>query len=257
MNRLRSSPRVPSTFRALLRSGTTTAGRCQHRLASFAVLAIGLIASACQSEIRFRSNFDSTPVGDEPAVNQDVGTGAAYGPPGSVLVLNVPDLPGRWLRIGRGTLNGPTAGFQGKFDKEGGEGEYTFTTTLHIPSGTAGTITIGCEPFGQPTGTLASFLDVKFLPDGSVSAYDIPSRVVGTYQRNKPFILKVRLKIGPSAGTADISLGGAGASGQVAVDLQPVVYDRALRFGGVRLWMDNQTIGNFTATNIVVTRDKD
>ena len=226
---------------------------CHSRLALLAVVSLALLfLNACQSETRFRSNFDDTPVGNFPAAIQGVGSGAVDGPAGSVVIVTLPDLPGHWARISRATSSSPVSGFQGTFDKVGGEGKYTFTTTLQIPAGT-GITTVSCESFGQPTTSLSNFFHVDFLPTGVVRVND--SANVGTHTRGKPLILQIRLNIGASSGTGHVSLSGDGATGEGTFDVQTAFLNQARQFGAVRVWLGANSVGSANATNIVVKRD--
>lgn len=208
-----------------------------------------LILSACQMETRFRSNFDSTPVGNFPAAAQGIGTGAVDGPAGSAVVVTVPDLPGHWVRVSRATMSSPVSGFQGQFDKVGGEGEFTFSLTLMIPVGTDIT-TVSCEQFGQATNSTNSFIHVDFHEGGAIRVNDGTTTM--TYTQGELFTLQISLNIKQSGATANVALGGSTASGEGTFNVPVPFLNQARQFGGVRVWLGANSVGSANATNIVV-----
>ncbi|TAH39399.1 MAG: hypothetical protein EYC70_01040 [Planctomycetota bacterium] len=220
-------------------------------------LALLVPLAACATETLFESDFDATPVNQPPATAQAVGTAAVDGPAGSVLVVAPPVTPsGNWVQISRPGADSPVAGLQGNFSEFGGEGEYTFTTTLFMPTG-SGLATLQCEPFGQPVGTLTSFLHIDFTRENDVRIDDKEETRFGTFPRDQPFIVQVQLNIGASSATAHIALAGAGASGAADYGIEPALLTLARQFGAIRVWMGFPSTGTFDATNIVVTRKTD
>jgi hypothetical protein len=216
------------------------------RIVLFAALCL---LTGCSGETLFRSNFDSTPVGQPPATMQDVGTAIIDGPPGSVIVIAPPVSPsGKWVQISR--PNGPeVAGLQGKFSQFRGDGMYTFSATMFMTSG-SGVATIQFETFTTP----ASFLHLDFMQDNQVRIDDNEGTKFGSFPRNQPFIVQVTLNINASASTANIVLSGAGASGERDYTIISPLQNASRQFGAVRLWQGFPHTGAFDATIIAVTR---
>jgi len=205
-------------------------------------------------ETLFQSNFDPTAINQPPAHIQQVGTANVDGPVGSVIVIPPPVTPsGKWVQVRRPGADAPVAGLQGNFSQFRGDGEYTLSTTLFIPSG-SGVATIQFEPFNQPVGTLTNFLHIDFMPDNRVRIDDKDDTKFGSFPRDQPFIVQVTLNISASAATARIVLSGAGASGQADYNIIPALRPMARQFGAIRIWMGFPWTGAFDATNIVVTR---
>src|SRR5262245_34737548 len=128
--------------------GRSDVRECIRSVAAAAAL---LALTGCTSETLFRSNFDATPAGQEPAHAQAVGTANVDGPPGSVTVIDPPVTPsGRWIQISRPDGTEFTAGLQGIFASQRGDGVYTFTATVFMPSSFKGIATIQFEAFNQP-----------------------------------------------------------------------------------------------------------
>jgi hypothetical protein len=229
----------------------TGLGRC--------VLLAGLLfLPACTGKTLFQSNFDATPENQPPAAAQQVGTASIHGSPGSVIVILPPVTPsGKWVKIGRPSADSDIAGFQGTFPAVGGEGEYTFTTTVLMPTG-SGVATIQFERFGQPVSDVASFLHVDLMPDNKARIDDDESSKFGSFPRDQPFIVQVALSITPLSTAAHVVLSGAGASGAADRTVSaPLHNNMARQFGAIRLWMGFPHTGHFDATNIVVRREAD
>jgi len=211
--------------------------------------------AGCASETLFRSNFDSTPSGQPPATTQSVGTAQVDGPPGSVIVVDPPVSPsGKWVQISRPT--GPAvAGMQGKFSDFRGDGRYTFSATMFMPTGSE-TATIQFEAFTNPPSNLQAFLHLDFTESNSVRIDDDDDAVFGSFPRDQPFIVQVTLDIDATQSTAHIALAGAGASGEHDHTIAAPFRNIARQFGAVRLWQGLPHTGPVQATNIVVTRRK-
>lgn len=222
-----------------------------------AALAASIMIAGCNPpQTLFRSNFDQTAEGQPPSSVQDVGTAQIHGPVGSVVVVAPPVLPsGKWLRISRPT--GPDiAGFQGTLSQFGGEGVYTFSTTMFMPSG-SGVATIQFETFSNPVSSLSAFLHLDFTEDNRIRIDDNDSTKFGAFPRDQPFIVQVTLDINTSASTARIILAGDGASGDRSYTILPPFQFMSQQFGAVRLWQGFPHTGAFEATNIAVTRAVD
>jgi hypothetical protein len=215
-----------------------------------------LVVSGCRGEILFQSNFDPTPVNQPPAAAQQVGTASIHGSAGSVIVIAPPVTPsGKWVQIGRLTAGSDIAGFQGNFPAMAGEGEYTFTTTVFMPTG-SGVATIQFERFGQPVNDVGGFLHLDLMPDNRVRIDDDDPSTFGAFPRDKPFIVQVSLDITPSSSSARVVLSGEGASGTADRAIPPPFHNMARQFGAIRLWMGFPHIGKFDATNVVVRRKR-
>lgn len=213
-----------------------------------------MMAGCNPDETLFSSNFDQTVEGQPPSSVQAVGTAQIFGPVGSVTVVAPPVQPsGKWLRVSR--PNGPeVAGFQGTFSQFRGDGVYTFSTTMFIPSG-SGVATIQFETFTNPVTSLSAFLHLDFTADNHVRIDDNSSTAFGTFPRDQPFIVQVTLNINSSSSTAQIALSGAGASGQSNYTILSPFQLQSRQFGALRVWQGFPHTGAFNATNIVVTRD--
>jgi hypothetical protein len=218
------------------------------------VALIAAILCGCTSETLFKSNFDATAVGQPPSATQAVGSAALDAPAGSVVVIAPPVQPsGHWLQISR--PSGPAvAGFQGKLVRMPGQGTYTFSATLFMPSKSQ-TATIQFEPFTNTTSDLGGFLHLDFTPENNVRIDDNENARFGEFPRDQPFIVQVTLTIGVSS-TARIILSGAGASGDTTYTLPGPFNNRAQQFGAIRVWQGFPHIGAFDVTNIVVTKKK-
>lgn len=210
--------------------------------------------AGCASETLLQTDFDPTPVGQPPAHVQPVGTVNVDGTGGSVVVIDSPAPPsGKWVRITRAEPNGPVAGLQGIFSQFRGEGTYTFSAVLFVPSG-SGIATVQFEPFGQPVNNPAGFLHLDFMQDNRVRIDDDEGTRFGSFPRDQPFIVQVTLNITAAAQSAHIVLAGAGASGVADYNILPAFRTLAQQFGAIRVWMGFPSTGSFDATTIVVTR---
>ena len=225
-----------------------------RRIFCFCSVAGFMLLAGCASETLFQSSFDSTPVGQPPSHVQQVGTANIDGPAGSVLVVAPPVTPsGNWVQISR--PNGQAvAGLQGNFSQFRGDGTYTFSTILFIPS-RSGLATIQFETFNQPVSSVSSFLHLDFMQDNRVRIDDNDATTFGSFPRDQVFIVQVTLNINASSPTAHVVLSGAGASGQADYNIIPPLRPMAEQFGAVRVWMGFPWTGSFDATNIVVTRN--
>ena len=137
----------------------------------FALVSL-LLLTNCARETLFQSNFDPTPVNQPPATNQQVGTVNVDGPAGSVKVVASPQQTGgKWVQVTRTANQQSVSGLKCNLSSFKGDGEYTFSTFMFIPSG-SGMATIQFEPIGQAPSTLTSFLHLDFTPDNKVRLDD-------------------------------------------------------------------------------------
>jgi hypothetical protein len=219
------------------------------------VIALALATlSGCASETLFQSNFDATSVGQPPASAQQVGTAAIDAPAESVIVVAPPVQPsGHWLQVSR--PSGPAvSSFQGKLIRMPGQGTYTFSATMFMPTNSQ-TATVQFEPFINSPSDLSGFLHLDFTPQNNVRIDDIESTRFGQFPRDQPFIVQVTLTIGTTS-TARIILSGADASGDTTYTLPAFFNNRAQQFGAVRVWQGIPHTGAFDVTNIVVSKKK-
>ncbi len=148
------------------------------------------------------------------------------------------------------------AGFQGNFVASRGDGEYTFTTTVFMPTG-SGVATIQCERFGQAANDVSSFFHVDLMPENNVRLDDDENTRFGTFPRDQPFIVQLTLNINVGSPSAQVVLSGAGASGNAIRNISPAFIPIARQFGAIRAWMGFPHTGSFNATNIVVSYEPD
>jgi hypothetical protein len=221
-----------------------------------ATLAALFVLGGCTSETIFKSGFDSNPNDQPPAHAQPIGTINVDGPPGSVVVIDPPVTPsGKWVKISRPQGTEFTAGIQGVFEEQAGFGTYTFTATVFMPSSFKGLATIQFERHTQPVGSPEGFLHVDLTDDNKVRLNDDESTKFGSFERDQPFIVQVRMELGPTS-TARVSLSGAATDNASAdVTLPPTVRPLVEQFGAFRVWMGFPWVGEFDVTNIVVKRE--
>jgi hypothetical protein len=131
-----------------------------------------------------------------------------------------------------------------------GDGSFTITTLLYVPTGGA-VATIQLEPFGLPESAYASFLHVDLLADGSLRIND-GTETFGHYPHDRLFILSIDLKVSDAGATARVALAGADTSGSVDVVIPLLTFAR--RFGAVRIWMGYQFSGQFYVDDVLVVK---
>ena len=211
-----------------------------------------VLMTGCASETLFRSNFDATPVGQPPSPTQSVGTAAVFAPGGGVSVVNILDLPGKFVEISR--PNGPqVAGMQGKLSQFRGNGQYTFSATMFMPAGSH-VATIQFEAFDNPASNLQAFLHLDFTEQNQIRLDDNEATAFGSFVRDQPFIVQVTLNINDAASTANIVLSGGGADGQKTYTVLGPFQNLSRQFGAFRVWQGFPHTGRFDAANIAVTR---
>jgi len=216
------------------------------------ILAVLLLAG-CARETLFQSNFDSAQPGQTPTT-ADVGTVATEG---AVTVIAPPVLPsGKWVQMSRAVADTPLASFQGNLTEVRGDGRYTFSATIFMPTSTTGVATIQFERKNQPLPSIANFLHLDLLPNNKVRIDDLAATEFGKFPRDKPFIVQVTLDIGATP-TANIVLSGAGAEGTADHAILPPNIGMSHQFGAVRLAMQFPHLGSLQATNIAVTHRTD
>ncbi len=226
------------------------------RMLSCGLLAVLILFTGCARETLFKSNFDQTPIGQPPSHAQAVGTANVDGPAGSVVVVAPPvTASGKWVQISQPGEPQFVASLQGILAQVRGDGTYTFSTILFIPSG-SGPATIRFESQEVVSPDLPTvFLHLDFMPDNRVRIDDDPGTLFGTFPRDQVFIVQVTLNINASAATAHTVLSGAGASGQADYTIISALRPVARQFGAIRLMMGFPSTGRFDATTIVVTRN--
>jgi hypothetical protein len=223
-----------------------------YRLLVWALAPAMLLLAGCSDETIFESNFDNTAVNEPPAASQAVGTAAIAGPTGSVLIVAAPDgLNGKWLRLQRPNADTGFPAFQGILSQVGGQGRYTFSTIMFMPTGADAT-TISFEQLLTPP---QMFLHLDFMPENNVRIDDNEATRFGTFPRDQPFIVQVTLDT-TATPSAHVVLSGAGASGITDYTIQPSLQQYARQFGAIRFWIGFPHLGEFYATTVVVTRRK-
>jgi hypothetical protein len=211
------------------------------------------LLAGCASETLFRSNFDPTPIGQKPTT-ADIGT---VNTSGDVAVVAAPVLPsGKWVQMNRPSADTNLAQFQGNLKFLRGDGRYTFSATVFMPSSTTGVATIQFERQNENLNSITNFLHLDFMPNNKVRIDDLAATEFGTFPRDKPFIVQVKLNIGATS-IANIVLSGDGASGTRDHTILPPNIPLAHQFGAVRLGMQFPHLGIMKATNIAVTRRTD
>lgn len=220
-------------------------------LAPVAILfaATAAICSGCNGEKILVANFNGNTPGLPPATAQEVGTVQTMPPAENSIVATIPGLSSNWVKITRPNDPQVISGIIGTAVAAKGVGHYTFTATLYIPDN-GGVATVQFEPFGQIPPGLAYF-HIDFLENNTVRVNDDNGTAFGSFPRNQPFLLQVRMNVLASGSSADIVLSGVDATGEFHVP--SFTGDSfAPQFGSVRLWMGFPWVGSFYATNIVV-----
>ena len=158
------------------------------RMLSCGLLAVLILFTGCARETLFKSNFDQTPIGQPPSHAQAVGTANVDGPAGSVVVVAPPvTASGKWVQISQPGEPQFVASLQGILAQVRGDGTYTFSTILFIPSG-SGPATIRFESQEVVSPDLPTvFLHLDFMPDNRVRIDDDPGTLFGTFPRDQVF----------------------------------------------------------------------
>ena len=217
------------------------------------VLLTVLLLAGCSTTTLFRSNFNPTPIGQAPTT-ADIGTVKTAG---AVSVIAAPVLPSpKWVQMSRPNADTANGSFQGNFKEVKGDGRYTFSATVLVPSSTTGRATIQFERQNEDLSGITNFLHLDLTPNNTVLIDDLSSTEFGSFTRDKPFIVQVTLDIGATS-TAHVVLAGDGASGTKDHNILPPNIPMAHQFGAVRLAMQFPNTGTLQATNISVTRRND
>jgi len=227
-----------------------------------ALLAL-LVTTGCKQKTLFESNFDTTTVNQLPSAMQKVGTSTFGGGVGSVLIVAAPadaSPPTKWLRISRATTPpggapAPLTMFQGNMTSAPGNGNYTFSTLMYMPTGSNNVASIQFGTLNQELGSFAGFFHLDFLQNNRIRIDDDESTVFGTFPRNKPFIVQVTLQVTATSANAHIVLAGAGTEGTADRNVFPTLRQMGT-FGSVRIWMGFPWTGEFDAANVLVTQDQ-
>lgn len=219
-------------------------------------------------ETLFRSDFDQTAVMQPPSPQQAVGTANVDA---GVSVINPPPQvvsSGKWVQIKRSKGPGaPNSDFLGQFSEFRGDGVYTFSATIVMPSLDAGSneASISFEAFGNPIQSFDFFTHLDLLASNRVRVDDGQNTVpdFGSFPRDRPFLVQVTLNINATASTVKVTLSGSNASGEASYTVLSNDPDHAggqtsqqlsRQFGAIRLWQGSPWSGAFDATSISVTR---
>jgi hypothetical protein len=227
-----------------------------QRYARLVTLPAILLLAGCSSETLFRSDFSPTPVGDPPSTTQAVGTANIIGP-GVIVVQAPPEAApsGKWVQITRNPNPTTTPGFQGVLTREAGDGVYTFSATLYMPTNTTGPTSLSFDTRNQ--GNFAGFLHLDFMANNTVRVDDGQNGDdFGNFPRDKPFGVQVTLTINDTP-SAHIVLFGDGTSGITDRTILTPYRQDAHRFNAVRVWIGFPNSGTIDATNLVVTKRRD
>jgi hypothetical protein len=212
-----------------------------------------VLLSACTTTTLLEVRFDADTPGAPPSVTQTMGTVLVDNGGGSVVVVDRPatDLAaGNWARIAHPTSNTPQTSMRAMMSAPAGDGSFTITTLLYVPTGGA-VATIQLEPFGLPESSYASFLHVDLLADGTVRIND-GAQVFGHYPHDQVFILSIDMDVSGSGATARVALAGADTSGSADVAIPLLSFAR--QFGAVRIWMGYQFSGQFYVDDVLVVK---
>jgi hypothetical protein len=158
------------------------------------------------------------------------------------------------VEISHPAAGAPQTALQAKFSTFSGDGSYGLLMVLFIPS-KCGVVTLQFEPEQNGPTDYTNFLHLDFMPTNTVRIDD-SSTTFGTFPRDKFFTVSVNLKVTTTGTTADMTLIGAGASGNLTYTVQPVFGNLPRQIGGLRLWMGYQYAGAFKADDILVTYKK-
>jgi len=195
----------------------------------------------------FQSNFDNDAIGGPPASAQPIGTASVLGDPGAVVVVGPPTgTSGNWVQITRASVTQSAVETLRCSLTQGGQGTFTLTAQLFIPSG-AGLASVG---FMSMAGS-QEFMHLDFQQDGTVRVDDDSSKVFGSFPHGMPFTLQVVLTITGSQVQADITLFGSSTSGSfTAFNSTPIVF--AQSFDTIDFFMGFPWTGSFDVQGILV-----
>ena len=210
-----------------------------------------LLLSGCGTTV-FQSGFNSNTVGAPPSPTQLTGTIQVGGDASSVLIAGPPpNSTGNWAQIQRTAQQESVSTMTCTFSKFLGNGTYSLTASLFIPSGSGlATVSFGTGPQGAPP--YIDFLHFDFMQNNTVRINDDGKTAFGTFPRDQVFSITVSLNITGSNATAHMQLFGTGASGSADYNVTPLAL--AQQLGDVKFWMGYPWAGSFKVTNIVVVK---
>ena len=209
------------------------------------------LLGGCQPRV-LHANFNSDTAGAVPSPTQLQGTDAVDAGAGTVRVVNPPQgASTNWVEIRHPNANSPQTALQGKFQPFHGEGSYGVLAVMFMPAG-SGVATLQFEPAQNGPGDYLNFLHLDFLPNNTIRVDD-GQATFGTFPRDKFFTISVNLNVGTPSTTAEMTLFGEGASGNLSYTVKPVFSNLARQIGGVRFWMGAQHAGAFLVDDIIVS----
>ena len=210
----------------------------------------GSFLQACNSSTALLVNFKNDNIGSPPGPAQPTGSVSINTGAGSINVVAAPNpnLPSnKWALISHPNQPTSETTLTGRFARFFGLGKYALLTSMHIPRN-AGVVTVQFESFNE----LGSFLHLDFMPEGNVRIDDSNVRF-GHFPRDTNFVLSVNLNITSTAATAEITLLGSGASGNITTNVQTILLPVARQFGAVKYWIGFQHRASFFVDDILVT----
>ncbi len=222
------------------------------RIFLFSVLVTSIfLLYGCKATTVLLANFNNDAIGSSPSPTQSTGTVILHNGQGSITVVGSPNSQppsNKWALISHPAAPSEQTELTGVFSRFFGTGKYGLLCSMHIPSG-AGVVTVQFETFNHN----ADFMHLDFMPEGNVRIDDGNVRF-GHFPRDTNFVLSVALNITSTTATAEISLFGAGASGNITTNVQPIFLPVARQFGSVKFWVGFQHRASFFVDDIVVTR---
>jgi hypothetical protein len=99
-----------------------------------------MLLSACTTTTLLEVRFDADVPGTPPLTTQTLGTVIVDNGGGSVVVVDTPSAsltPSKWARISHPTSNTPQTSMRAMMPAPAGEGSFTVTTLLYVPTGGA------------------------------------------------------------------------------------------------------------------------
>lgn len=220
-------------------------------LASFLFV---MVLAGCGTTTVILSNFRDDAIGSPPGPTQPTGTLTVHQGNGTVLVVAAPisGMPNnKWAHLSHPAS--PTGGeetfFTSHFSHSFDPGNYSMACAMVVSAG-AGIVTV---QFESETPQGAVFFHLDFMPEGDVRIDDGTTRF-GHFPRNASFVLNVTFNTKTANPTAEVTLLGGSASGNITTTIQPVLVPIARRFQAVTFRGAFQNETTFFVDDVLVTR---